>query len=710
MESEKPIDKSLFQESEEVKSKASLDLLYHVSREFATALDLREVLERVLLLSMQTVGAVTGSIIVIDDSGKPVESAIVTGDQVHRQTTGRLRVTLERGLAGWVVRNRQAVLVSDTSLDERWLSRRYEPDSQASPRSVVSAPLLVRDRLVGVITLSHQDAGFFTQDHRALVQAIADQAAISVLNARLYSESQRQARVMSALAESAAAITASLNLEDVLVHILEQISSALQAPAVSLALIDPQGEDLIFKAATGWENQKAASSRIKLGQGVTGWSAKEGRGIVVTDVRKESRYDPEVEERTGIQVRSLACAPIRFRGQIIGMLEALHPEPGGFDPDALFVLIGIGSLAGTAIRHAQLFEQLQLAHQRYRELFEDSIDSILVTDWDGQILEANRQAVLKISDGIGLLLDRNISELHQPDQERLGPGFERLRDGSTISYESILHTSASKEIPVQVYARQVDIDGVLQVQWIMRDITERKNLDTLREDLLSMIYHDLRSPLANVVSGLDTARYLVTDEMDPQIGYLLEIAIRSTNRIERLTSSLLDLQQLEAGRPLIKPKPLDISALVSDAVENIRPLLETKEQEITIELSPDLPQIMGDADMLHRVLMNLLENASKYLPDNGRIIVGGIQDGQSLKLWVEDNGPGIPDSEKERIFDKYIRLDPSGSSKGTGIGLTYCRLVVEGHGGRIWVEPAQDIGARFAFTLPVVSDLNNEEA
>jgi two-component system, NtrC family, sensor histidine kinase KinB len=710
MESKKPIDKSLFQEGGEGKSKASLDLLYHVSREFAAALDLREVLERVLLLSMQTVGAVTGSIIVIDDSGKPVESAIVTGDQVHKQTTARLRVTLERGLAGWVVRNRQAVLVSDTSLDERWLARRYEPDSQASPRSVVSVPLLVRDRLVGVITLSHQDAGFFTQDHLALVHAIADQAAISVLNARLYAESQRQARVMSALAESAAAITASLNLEDVLVRILEQISSDLQVPAVSLALIDPQGENLVFKAATGWVNQKTASSRIKLGQGIAGWAAKEGRGIVVTDVRKESRYDPEVEERTGIQVRSLICAPIRSRGQIIGVLEALHLEPGGFDPDALFVLTGIGSLAGTAIRHAQLFEQLQVAHQRYRELFEDSIDSILVTDWAGQILEANRQAVLKISDGIELLLDKNISELHQLDEERLGSGFERLRDGIAISYESTLHTSAGKEIPIQVYARQVDIDEVLHVQWIMRDITERKNLDTLREDLLSMIYHDLRSPLANVVSSLDTAMNLVSDEMNPQIGYLLEIAIRSTNRIERLTSSLLDLQQLEAGQPLIKPKPFEISGLVCEAVDNIRPLLEAKDQEITIDLLPDLPQIMGDSEMIYRVLMNLLENASKYLPDNGRITVAGIQDGQSLKLWVEDNGPGIPDSEKERIFDKYTRLDPSGSSKGAGIGLTYCRMVVEGHGGRIWVDPVQGAGARFTFTLPVVSDLNNEEA
>ena len=702
MEDDKPLDESLMKDRDAEKSQASLDLLYHVSREFAAALDLREVLERVLLLSMRTVGAVTGSIIVIDDSGKPVESAIVTGEQVHRQTTDRLRVTLERGLAGWVVRNRQAVLVTDTSQDERWLSRRYEPDSETTPRSVVSAPLLVRDRLVGVITLSHQEAGTFTEEHLALVQAIADQAGISVLNARLYAESQRQARVMSALAESAAAITASLNLEEVLLRILEQIRAGLQVPAVSLALLDSQGESLVFKATTGWAKDEITSARIRVGQGVAGWAAMEGRGIVVPDVHKEPRYDQEVEVRSGNQVRSLACAPIRSRGQVIGVLEALSPELGGFDSDALFVLTGIGSLAGTAIRHAQLFEQVQTTQQRYRELFEDSIDSILITDGAGNILEANRQAVHAIGDGVELIFGKNIAELCELDEDKLGAGFERFREGDTVSFESSLHTGVGKETPIQVNARQIKIEGGQNIQWILRDITERKNLDTLREDLLSMVYHDLRSPLANIVSSLDTATSLVNETGDPQVGYLLEIAMRSTNRIERLTNSLLDLQQLEAGQPIIKPTSLDISRLIDEAVEIMRPLLETKEQEIFIELPSELPEVIGDTDMLHRLWMNLLENASKYLPVSGKIIIGGFQDGQFLRLWVEDNGPGIPESERERIFEKYARLDTTGSSRGTGLGLTYCRKVVEGHGGRIWVEPAQDQGARFVFTLPIL--------
>jgi GAF domain-containing protein len=150
------------------------------------------VLQRVLFLSMRNIGATSGSIVVLDEVERPIESAIIVGDVIHNHTTQRLRSTLEQGLAGWVVRNRQAALVSDTTTDERWLSRQYEIDEQLGPKSVVSAPLLTRDVLVGVITLAQPGYGFFTTEHLALVQAIADQAAIAVLNARLYADSQHQ--------------------------------------------------------------------------------------------------------------------------------------------------------------------------------------------------------------------------------------------------------------------------------------------------------------------------------------------------------------------------------------------------------------------------------------------------------------------------------------------------------------------------------------
>jgi len=686
---------------EEKDTRTSLELLYHVSREFAAALDLRTVLQRVLFLSMQTVGAMTGSIIVLDDNGKPVESALITGSHLHDHTTQRLRITLERGLAGWVVRNHQAVLITDTRRDERWISRKYEPDEERGPKSAVSAPLMVRERLVGVMTLVHQTPGFFSQQHLELVQAISDQAGIAVLNARLYADSQRQARVMTALAESAAAITASLNTENVLVRILEQISQALRVQAVSLALIDSKKEELTFRAAIGWENMESITSRIKIGQGIAGWVAREGRGVIIPETMTDSRFDPEINRRTGLSVEAIACAPIRSRGELIGVLEAVNPNDGVFDSDALFVLTGIGSLAGTAIRHAQLFESLQAAHQRYRELFEDSIDLLMITNWEGNILEANRQAELISGYNKQDLLGMKISQLHKLDEEKTGTYFSILAEGTTVTYESQLQTKQEQPIPIQVYVRQVYIEELAHLQWIFRDITERKNLDTLREDLLSMIYHDLQSPLANVVSSLDIIGTLLYPAQDTSLTSMVNIAKRSTDRIQRLTNSLLDINRLEAGQPVRNRLAINPAFLAQDAVETVFPLTQSKNQELINNVPAGLPQVLVDGDMIRRVLVNLLENAIKYTQQNGKIQLGGDQDDGWIKLWVEDNGPAVPDSEHERIFQKFTRLSYREAPKGLGLGLTYCRLAVEGHGGKIWLDSKLKAGARFVFTLPI---------
>jgi two-component system, NtrC family, sensor histidine kinase KinB len=689
---------------EDETTRASLELLYNISRELTTALDLRTVLQRVVFLSMRTVGALSGSIIVLDESGRAVESAIITGEKVHDHTTQRLRITLEKGLAGWVVRNRQPVLVADTSRDERWLPRQYDSEEQYGPRSAVSAPLLVHDRLVGVMTLVHMTSGFFTPEHLALVQAIADQAGVAVLNALLYADSQRQVRVMTALAESAATISGSLKLEDVLLSILEKISQALRVQAVSLALIDIENGELVFRAATGWQRNEDFYNHLKLGRGIAGWVALEGRGVVVPDVTKDTHFDLETNLRTGLESRAVACAPIRYRGEVIGVLEALNPTEKNFNPDALLVLTGIGSLAGSAIRHAQLYENLQATHQRYRELFDDSIDPILITDREGSILEANRQAIKLSEYDADTLLHMNIRQLHTVDEEQTGEQFETLSSGSTFSYESLLRPHGQHNIPVQVYVRLVKPDEDPRIQWILRDITERKNLDRLRDDLTSMIYHDLRSPLANVISSLDVLDTMLADSPDRTARSLVAIATRSTERIQRLTSSLLDINRLELGQTVGMRQPAGVEALIAEALEIVQAIAENKNQAIVVSIPPHLPSVLVDDDMVRRILTNLLENAIKYSPSASQIAVGGDLDGDWVHLWIQDNGPGIPASEHERIFDKFSRLEDNNLSKGFGLGLTYCRLAVQAHGGRIWVESEPGKGSRFTFTLPVAPE------
>jgi len=689
--------------SEYTSTHESLELLYHISREIASTLDLTVVLQRVLALSMRTIGAVSGSIIVVNDEGKPVESTIIYEDNILDHSTEQISALLDGGLAGWVVENRQPALVLNTNRDDRWVKSSTQTEGSEKAKSSLSVPFIARDTLVGVITLSHPVPLFFTDEHLDLVQAIADQAAIAVMNARLYEASQQQVLVMGALANSASSITASLKLEDVLQRILEQINQALRVEVVSLALLNSNSGTLEYCATTS-EDDSVVGLKVDVGQGIIGWVAKHEEGIIVPDVTVDPRFYGEFDKSTGFKTRAVASGPIISEGEVIGVLQALNPMDGGFGTDALAVLTGIGSLAGTAIRHAQLFEDLQVAHQRYRDLYNSSIDAILITDMRGNIIEVNNQTFDFTGFTKVQLQLKRIDEVHNLDVEIVGENLEYITPNETISYESELRTYSEKIIPIEVHVHTVQIEGQYHLQWTFRDITERKELDQLRDDLLSMVYHDLRSPLGNVLSSLDVIESIQSFDHDPTIQSLFDIAVRSTKRIERLTNSLLDINRLEAGQPVTNTEPTKVEDIISASVDAILPIANNKDQEVFIRIQDGIPLADVDESMVQRVLINLLENAVKYTPPESHITVGAAQTGQELCFWVEDTGPGIPAEKRPTIFDKYTRLHGQGGPRGIGLGLAYCRLAVEGHGGRIWVDEATHGGARFAFTLPMAKE------
>jgi PAS domain S-box-containing protein len=400
----------------------------------------------------------------------------------------------------------------------------------------------------------------------------------------------------------------------------------------------------------------------------------------------------------------MAVAPIYAQGRVSGILQAINPRSGAFDPDALLVLAGIGNLAGTTIEHAQLFERLQAAHKRYRELFDDSVHPIFVTGWDGKIHEANRQAALISGYGPRQLQGMLIDRLHEVTRDEKAVSMDKLKAGDTLSYEAVLKSSTGRAIPIQVQVKKVVFEEAESLQWMMRDITERKDLDALREDMTSMIYHDLRSPLANIVSSLDVMAALNTGEGNETMQSVLMIARRSTDRIQRLVSSLLDINRLESGQAIVSQQSASPLKLTEDAIEAVHPMVDSRHQLLLNHVPEKLCTVWVDVDMIKRVLINLLENASKFTPPEGKIEVGARRDGDWVHMWVQDNGPGISFGDQERIFDKFTRLKSETPANGLGVGLAFCRLAVEGHGGRIRVESQSGQGAKFVLTLPVENE------
>jgi signal transduction histidine kinase len=257
--------------------------------------------------------------------------------------------------------------------------------------------------------------------------------------------------------------------------------------------------------------------------------------------------------------------------------------------------------------------------------------------------------------------------------------------------------------PLEIHARRVEFDEADSIQWILRDITERKELDGLREDLAAMIYHDLRSPLANVISSLDILFSMVPEDNRDTVLAILNIAEHSTDRIQRLVSSLLDVNRLESGQPVADQKAVDPLALIAQAVLDVEPSIKGRRGTIVTQLPKELAHIWVDEDMARRVLINLMENSIKFTPQDDQIEIGARHEENWIHIWVKDHGPGIPSSEQERIFDKFTRLRGKKRTSGLGIGLAFCRLAVLGHGGKIWVESEPGKGSTFHFTFPVAT-------
>jgi signal transduction histidine kinase len=232
-------------------------------------------------------------------------------------------------------------------------------------------------------------------------------------------------------------------------------------------------------------------------------------------------------------------------------------------------------------------------------------------------------------------------------------------------------------------------------------VSERVQMEEMREDLTAMIFHDLRSPLGNVLSSINMLQQMLPpdDEMSQS---LLGIAIRSGQHLSRLVDSLLDLRRLEGGKAVLHKEDVLLSTLANEAIQQVQPTAEGKSIQLINKLPEWLPVVRVDSDMVRRVVINLIDNAVKYTPGAGTVIVSARVEGSEAIISISDTGPGIPETERTRIFDKFARIQRVGAPKGLGLGLAFCRLAIEAHGGRIWVEPGQPSGSVFLFTLPTL--------
>lgn len=222
--------------------------------------------------------------------------------------------------------------------------------------------------------------------------------------------------------------------------------------------------------------------------------------------------------------------------------------------------------------------------------------------------------------------------------------------------------------------------------------------DRMKSTFLASVSHDLRTPLTAIRTAASGLRRASLDRHDAVYDELAAGIEREVDRLNRLVDNLLEMSRIEAGALPPQKAPEEIGELAGTALARLAPLL--RERRVTVQLAPDLPLVPLDAAQIDRVFANLLENAAKFSPPGGLIVVEAFAEGGELRVSVHNEGAPLPEEQRGRIFDKFYRLDAASGGRGTGLGLAICKGIVEAHGGRIWAENDPD-GVSVIFTLPL---------
>ena len=251
-------------------------------------------------------------------------------------------------------------------------------------------------------------------------------------------------------------------------------------------------------------------------------------------------------------------------------------------------------------------------------------------------------------------------------------------------------------------------DGRQLVQQVSRLQTEKEQLlelQRVRQETSDLVVHDLRNPLGTIYGALSMLELVLPEDNLRDNRELLDLANTACERMRRLVDSLLDVAKLETGEMLITLTTANLRPLLEDAAHRQALATRMRGVEIDVVAPDDLPPVLIDLEKIERVLANLLDNAIKYSPDDEVITLAAEvdDDQQQLVVSVTDRGQGIPVEERERVFERFAQVaGQKPIRRGFGLGLTFCRLAVEGHGGHIWIEGGPDgRGSRFVFTLPL---------
>ena len=365
----------------------------------------------------------------------------------------------------------------------------------------------------------------------------------------------------------------------------------------------------------------------------------------------------------------------------------------------------------------------------YKNIVERSPDGIITLDLGGMVTSCNIAAATQVGFSKNELIDKTYTEIGLFENKDI-PRYQAMftstlqdeavepleinlirKDGSSFFAEIRINPLKENGRTIGVQAITRDITGQKQAEKELKKSKRKielqniklKKLDELKSSFLNVASHELRTPVTPIKGYLQMLLNEKIGSITEEQKKILKIIQRNTNRLDHLIQDILDISRLESDTMRFIPEKTDVKTMVEETVETMQSSADVKNIKINLELKDDIPELTIDKERIKQVIINLLNNAIKFSPDNSSINVKARREKDDILFEIQDFGRGVPEDKQIKIFETFYQVDSKGDRKfgGVGLGLSISKGIIQAHSGDIWVESTLDTGSTFRFTLPL---------
>lgn len=696
-----------------------LSLIEDIGQQISRALDLDVIINNVLEAAMRSTQAdITTLALIANDSQFRVKVQENRNGEIIRYDIER---PINTGVISQVVKTGIMQVIPDNQA-----VRDYVPPSSATQyHSSLAVPLIKGDKVIGVLNVESVHPNFFTDEHAGFIKSLAGHAIISIDNASLLEERQYQIAVLTQLRELALSAITTESTFEVVNTVITTSMEMLKGNSGALYDYSSDQNELTPRTGLIRLGERYVEDHIFIPDSILYHAAHTEELVVIESVTNNERYRA-YEHLQFVNYSSAVVLPIKRRNRVTELLCVTFKEPHIFGTSDYNSIDLLTFQVANHLENAILNEEIRTSNLRMRAILDSTRDGIILLDREGRLQDVNISAEELLGIDLSNHIDKNfattlMNHSYPADNEE---SFEEL-----IKTARILRTSPQRnmireytlnthghhffirEVSSPVHDGNGNIVGRLLS---LRDVTEERSLEDFRTKLQRMIVHDLKGPLSAVISsmilGLDILNESSDDIVIQTLTPIMEVSAESANNLMQLVESLLDIQKMQRKEMDLHAETATVKQLAENAYTTL--MASFRQYDITIEYNiPDeFPSVFIDRHLIDRVIVNLLQNALKFTPSGKSIRISAQTESDRqdfICMMVSDDGPGIPEETRDKIFGEFIQIKDINhkqqrGSRGSGLGLTFCQLAVEAHGGRIWVaEESPLAGATFAFTLPV---------